>query len=160
MSKRSEHCPVEHDLLMVPDLLRAARKLRTLSQRELAVRAGLPKTTIGRLESGETTDPALSTMQCVLAAAELSLIVVDNHGEELSYRNGPDTHLDKSGRHFPAHLSQEPLNAGWWGWGRIAWSDSGDPKRYYDVPDWIYFQRRKFQDWPDWPSASGSNPAA
>jgi transcriptional regulator with XRE-family HTH domain len=136
---------------MVPDLLRAIRKFRTLSQRELAARAGVPRATVDRLESGRTQDPCLSTLQRLLAGAGMSLQVVDDNGEEISYHNAPDTHRDRAGRHLPAHLERYPLHGakwGWWGWYRIAWPDDPDPKATYNVPDWIYYLRPRPPRYP------------
>jgi transcriptional regulator with XRE-family HTH domain len=121
---------------MVPDLLRAARRWKGLSQRELAERSGLPKTTIGRLESGETSDPSVSTLQRVLAGAGFGIIVVDENGEELSYFNAPGNQRDAAGRHLPAHLERRRLDRYWWGWYRIAWEYTKDPR-----PEWIYNKR-------------------
>ena len=141
MATHSDACPVDNPLLQVADLLRAARLCRVLSQRELAARAGLTRTTVERLQSGQTNDPSLSTVQRLLAAAGFSMMVVDDSGDELSYRNAPDTRLDRAGRRMPAHLPQVPLNEYWWGWNRIAWSYDPDPKTTYGAPDWIYFTR-------------------
>jgi len=47
--------------------LRAARRRAGLSQRQLAERAGVPQSTIGRIEAG-LTDPRVSTLQALLRA--------------------------------------------------------------------------------------------
>jgi transcriptional regulator with XRE-family HTH domain len=135
MTKRSKS-PPDYALLMVPELLRAARRWKGLSQRELAARSGLPKTTIGRLESGETSDPSVSTLQRVLAGAGFGLIVVDEDGDELTYFNAPGGQRDAAGRHLPAHLERRRLDRHWWGWYRIAWERTNHPR-----PEWIYEKR-------------------
>jgi len=114
-----------------------------MSQRELAVNSGIPKSTIARLESGETGDPPVSTLQQLLAGAGYALAVVDDEGHEISHRNGPGPERDRSDRHLPAHLDREPLTggprlAGWWGWGRIAWEYTDHPR-----PTWVYYMRRR-----------------
>jgi len=133
---RRSKSPPDYALLIVPELLRAARRWKGLSQRELAERSALPKTTIGRLESGETRDPSVSTLQRVLAGAGFGLIVVDEDGEELTYFNAPGGQRDAAGRHLPAHLERRRLDRDWWGWYRIAWEHTNHPR-----PEWIYEKR-------------------
>jgi transcriptional regulator with XRE-family HTH domain len=141
MVKRSTDCPSDYELLMLPDLLRAARYWKQLSQRELAELAGLPKTTVDRIEAGQTVDPSLSTVQRLLAAASFGLIVMDENGEELSYSNAPPAHGDAAGRLLPAHLECRPIDDSWWGWYRIVWPDGPNAYRQPGVPQWIYRKR-------------------
>lgn len=56
------------------DLLRTARRRRSLSQRELAERAGVPQSVVARAES-EGHNPSLRTLERLLAAAEHRLAV-------------------------------------------------------------------------------------
>ncbi|MEX2136138.1 MAG: helix-turn-helix transcriptional regulator [Chloroflexota bacterium] len=53
-------------------MLRYARRLAGLTQRELAVRAGVPQATVGRIESGQIT-PRLDTLEKLLRAVGQSL---------------------------------------------------------------------------------------
>jgi transcriptional regulator with XRE-family HTH domain len=55
--------------------LRAARRAAGLSQEELAVRAGLSRMTVQKLESG-AIDPRLSTVEVLVRAVGLDLLLV------------------------------------------------------------------------------------
>jgi predicted transcriptional regulator len=60
--------------MSVAEAVRTARRQAGLSQRELARRAGVPQSTVGRLESGtfraraDTVDKLLAAMQCEVVA--------------------------------------------------------------------------------------------
>lgn len=109
-------------------LLRRARRIARLSQRDLAERAGVPLSTVARIESGTTADPRFRTLEALFTAAGYRLTVVSSHGYELPQH--PWEHeRDYGGRHFPAHLDLVPVNRpyecgpiDWWGWyRRWAW---------------------------------------
>jgi predicted transcriptional regulator len=53
-------------------LVRRARRWVNLSQRDLAARAGVPQSTVGRIESG-STDPRASTLSRLLRACGFEL---------------------------------------------------------------------------------------
>lgn len=53
-------------------LLKRVRRWANLSQRELAARAGVPQSTVGRIESG-ATDPRTRTLSRLLQAAGFEL---------------------------------------------------------------------------------------
>ncbi len=55
-------------------MLRWARRRAGMTQRQLAERAGVPQSTIGRIESG-ATDPRLSTLRQLLRACGFDLEV-------------------------------------------------------------------------------------
>jgi transcriptional regulator with XRE-family HTH domain len=55
-------------------MLRWARRRAGLTQRQLAERAGVPQSTIGRIESG-ATDPRLSTLRHLLRTCGFDLEV-------------------------------------------------------------------------------------
>jgi transcriptional regulator with XRE-family HTH domain len=50
-------------------LLRALRRQGDLSQRDLAARAGVPASTVARIESGRATDPKFRTVERLVRAA-------------------------------------------------------------------------------------------
>jgi predicted transcriptional regulator len=60
--------------------LRRARQARGWTQRTLAVRAGVPQSTVGRIEAG-LVDPRASTLDRLLRACGLELGVVNRLGE-------------------------------------------------------------------------------
>jgi transcriptional regulator with XRE-family HTH domain len=89
--------------------LRSLRRQRDLSQRELAGRAGLPVSTLARIESGEITDPKLRTVERLAraAGAELAIRMPEGHVTTSSPQEPqePQERLtDAAGRHYPAHL--------------------------------------------------------
>ena len=53
-------------------MVRWARRRAGLSQRELAERAGVPQSTVARIESG-AVDPRASTLRALLRACEVDL---------------------------------------------------------------------------------------
>ncbi|MDP9250210.1 MAG: helix-turn-helix domain-containing protein [Chloroflexota bacterium] len=66
-------------------MLRDARRLAGLTQRQLADRAGVAQATVGRIESGQIT-PRVDTLENLLRAA----------GQELTPRPRPGTGVDRS----------------------------------------------------------------
>lgn len=66
--------------MTVAEAVRAARRAAGLSQRELAGRAGVPQSTIARIER-ETIDPRSATAERILAAAGYGLELEARLGE-------------------------------------------------------------------------------
>jgi len=119
-------------------LIRGVRDRRKVSQRELAQRAGLPLSTISRIESGAVS-PRFDTLRRLLKAAHVAIVVVDTQRPFDPIADDPllDPLRDRAGRHPPAHLPRwlilnmfDP----WWGWGRTAWfmSDKKVPTHSYE----------------------------
>ena len=105
-------------------LLRRARRIARVSQRELADRAGVPNATVARIESGRTENPRVQTVAAILAAMDCRLALVSSHGVELA-EHPWEQQRDYGDRHFPAHLDLVPVNHpwgladnDWWGWYR------------------------------------------
>jgi transcriptional regulator with XRE-family HTH domain len=98
-------------------LVRAARRRADCSQRELAERAGLSPSTVGRIEAGSLA-PSLDTLRRLLAAADLALVVIDGDGRVvrpmLDHR---DDLRDGADRRYPSHLDTvlDPRYGEWWG---------------------------------------------
>jgi transcriptional regulator with XRE-family HTH domain len=130
------------------DLVRTVRRVRRLSQRELAAHVGVPPSTIDRIEAGRS-DPRLGTLVRILAAVDLRLVVINSHRRVIDIDRDPHVR-DHGGRQTPAHLEtwrpRGQLYGDWWGWARIAWSID-DPK----VPPFTYSRRRaRYSDDPFW----------
>ena len=142
MADMVDEVPVQ--VLVAEQMMRSARRLARLSQREVAQRAGVPRSTIGRIESGETRDPSMGVMQRLLEATGHHLVAVDRLGRPIEMHPHEGA-IDRGGRYFPAHLDLEEVNnpwdvfgrVWWWGWYRIAWSPE-DPA----VPRWTYVRER------------------
>jgi transcriptional regulator with XRE-family HTH domain len=67
------------------------RKSCVLSQRELARLAGLPQSTVARIESDKTSDPSFDTVQRLLGVTGCWLVVDSDRGlSQLSHLNAPD----------------------------------------------------------------------
>ncbi|TAM93361.1 MAG: XRE family transcriptional regulator [Jatrophihabitans sp.] len=120
-------------------VLRAARRSRRLSQRELAAHAGVPRSTIDRIEAGRTS-AKFETVASLLAATGYTLLIADWRGRQLEYDPDRERLVDRAGRHFPAHLDSGEVTSiwsdPWWGWYRIAWWKKDNPL----VPDHTYFK--------------------
>jgi transcriptional regulator with XRE-family HTH domain len=99
-------------------LVRAARRRADLSQRELAAKAGIPASSVSRVEA-RRVQPTIAVLERILRVADLALVAVDP-----GYRVVPPMLdvpggglLDGADRRFPAHLDLELLENGgsWWG---------------------------------------------
>jgi transcriptional regulator with XRE-family HTH domain len=112
----------DDDPMDVPATLRAARRLRRLSQRELSAYAELPPSTLERIESG-ISDPRVSTLDRLLGAVGLALAVCTERGVLLQLDEELERLVDFAGRHFPAHCEAEGLGQRdydeWWRWSRM-----------------------------------------
>jgi transcriptional regulator with XRE-family HTH domain len=97
------------------DLLRRARRIGDLSQRELAARAQVSARVVARIESGETTAPRLNTLLSLVGAAGCHLALRPGLPGDVA-EPGPAA-TDRAGRHFPAHLDVRPVDrfGTWWG---------------------------------------------
>jgi transcriptional regulator with XRE-family HTH domain len=136
-------------------LLRAARRASAVSQRELADLAGVPRSTVDRIESGRVK-PRTDTALRLLDALGFHLVVADASGRVLELDDDHDRLRDAAGRRFPAHLYWQKTPSwsdyggnGWWGWWRIAW-----PFGVGAVPpEYTYWRRQNA-----WPLAWRSDP--
>jgi len=91
------------------DYMTAMRREADVSQRELSAAAGVPMSTVARIESGATSDPRLSTLTRLAAAAGFRLLICDEH---VGFILKPSTSWESSrrdygGRRMPAHLDPE-----------------------------------------------------
>jgi len=99
----------------IPGLVRRARRIADLSQREMAAAAGVSRSTVARVESGELT-PSLDVTQRLLATAGLHLVVVDGEGRVVKPMRESDETRDGGGRRYPSHLDTilDPKDGEWW----------------------------------------------
>ena len=117
--------------LDVPGVVRRARRIADVSQREMASAAHVSPTTIARAESdGRVT---LDLLERVLTVAGLRLVVIDGSGDAV-HGMRPDAVRDRSGRRLPAHLDPFP----YWGVGRPYRADRPYPR----PPGSVSFRRR------------------
>lgn len=96
-------------------LARRARRLAGLSQRELAARSGVGKTTVSRVESGRLM-PRVDTLERILGVARLRLVVIDEDRRVVLPMRVWDGTTDGAGRRYPAHLDTilDPFPGEWW----------------------------------------------
>lgn len=98
------------DQLDLASAVRALRRRADLSQRELAQRAGVPSTTVSRIESGEISNPRVRTLEKLAEAAGSKLTIarataVEHPAASTALEPVPHDHLtDAIGRRYPAHL--------------------------------------------------------
>jgi transcriptional regulator with XRE-family HTH domain len=87
--------------------VRAHRRLLRIDQRALAARAGVSKSTVARIERGDSR-VALSMLRSVLAEVGLGVVLVDEDG--YPWQDGHalpgdlEGAVDRADRRLPAHL--------------------------------------------------------
>lgn len=135
--------------------IRAIRRFRDMSTRELAEATGVPRTTINRIETGRCV-PRLDTFLTVLHRTGHDLAVINEYGWPLVLDREHDQLRDRRKRRFPAHLPWlatpefgSPDNNDWWGWNRIAWGLVGE-----FVPEYTYWRRRPTTPGVPWEDAT------
>ena len=94
----------------VQTLVRGLRRRATMSQRELAGAAGLPQSTVARIEAGQS-DPRWSTIVRLVEAAGRQLLLAGDKGDIPAPDLFEDVR-DDGGRQWPAHLHARL--PGWW----------------------------------------------
>jgi transcriptional regulator with XRE-family HTH domain len=98
------------------DLAGAVRRIRRaadMSQRELALAAGVSPSVIARAET-ETRDLPVRLLARLAALADLRLALLDPAGAEVAPMDG-DAVRDAAGRLLPAHLDTRHGDDHWWG---------------------------------------------
>ncbi|WP_328822434.1 helix-turn-helix domain-containing protein [Micromonospora rubida] len=151
-----EQAVVDEQSVDVAAVLRALRRQADLSQRELSARAGVPKSTIARIESGDAADPRLRTVERLVRAAGGWLLVGrpgDRPPEVVPVPWVPhDGMRDEAGRRYPAHLDvwkvRDPKDwpGAWWAeWWKLP------PERWpRPVPAATYELNRQYRDLRRW----------
>jgi transcriptional regulator with XRE-family HTH domain len=97
-------------------LVRSARRKASFSQRELAVKAGVSRAAIGKIEAG-TMMPSLGLMLWLLRKAGLWLVAVDATGRVVLPMGDWENTRDGAERRYPSHLDLilDPEPGEWWG---------------------------------------------
>lgn len=100
--------------MAVGDLLRSARAVSGMSQRDLSRATGVPKSTIARIEadaSGARTTVAMLVR--LLAACGIAVVAEGVHGRLLP---DADPERDRRNRRYPPHLDPHPpmQREEWW----------------------------------------------
>ncbi|MBM0235113.1 helix-turn-helix domain-containing protein [Micromonospora sp. STR1_7] len=92
------------DAIDVGAILRKLRRHADLSQRELAARSGVPKSTLSRIEAGQDSRAAFRTVERLVRAAGGELVFGLPGGCRVAGREAEDEPRDEAGRRYPAHL--------------------------------------------------------
>jgi HTH-type transcriptional regulator/antitoxin HipB len=122
--------------------LRAARRRADLSQREFAAKAGVPQSTIARIEHSPERAKATTVAQ-LLGTLGFRLAVVDTEGNELEPEDPDDAERrDRAKRRFPAHLDLRPGSESWWAFGWPMF-DGREPEYTFDRDRWTRDWRRQ-----------------
>lgn len=127
--------------------LRALRRRADLSQRELAERAGVPASTVSRVESGTAGDPRFRTVERLVAAAGGAVTA----GPAAATPAPPDPHedlVDNAGRRYPAHLDvRRVVDAkDWWGAWWVNWYNLPRHRWPRAAPDYTFDLDRARRD--------------
>lgn len=147
--------------------LRRLRRRADLSQRELALRAGVPASTVARIESGGTTNPRWRTVQRLVNAAGGSIHLGVDRGATPDPVPDPPTPpppaggtlTDAAGRRYPAHLDVRQVQRAedWWGAWWAGWYHLPRHRWPRQAPDHTFDlnrnrrdQRRRRLAGPDW----------
>lgn len=117
IAEPGDYDPASASSLPITDaesLALACRRMRRhakASQRAFAAKAGVSKTTIGRIETGDI-DPSIGLVMRLAKAADLTLTL--SGLEPTSFIFGiVETKRDGAGRHAPPHRLSK-TGAGWW----------------------------------------------
>ncbi|WP_446217073.1 helix-turn-helix domain-containing protein [Micromonospora sp. IBHARD004] len=99
----------------IAGLVRQARRVAGLGQRQMARFAKVAPSTVGRVEAGGMT-PSLQVLERLLGAAGLYLVVVDQEGRVIQPMEDWDDTRDGAGRRYPSHLKLilDPEPGEWW----------------------------------------------
>lgn len=118
------------------EFLRQVRRRLDLSQRELAARAGVPKSTVADLEAGRV-EPGLRTLERLLEVAGLRLEVLDRTDQPAEFHSDTSQPRDAAGRRLPAHLDARL---------RQPWADPDRPSALWPGPRWTFHLDRARRD--------------
>jgi transcriptional regulator with XRE-family HTH domain len=117
MASTSEPAPDEPRAGVYPvaGLVRRARRIADMSQREMARSVGVARSTIAKVEAGVMM-PSVELLGRILGAAGLHLAVVDQHGRVVRPMTDFEDVRDGAGRRYPAHLDTilDPEPGEWW----------------------------------------------
>ncbi|MEV4496684.1 helix-turn-helix transcriptional regulator [Micromonospora arborensis] len=86
----------------IAGLVRRARRIKGLGQRQMARFARVSPSTVGKVEAGSMT-PSLAVLERLLATAGLYLTVVDQEGRVIQPMADREDVHDGAGRRYPSH---------------------------------------------------------
>ncbi|MDP9797978.1 transcriptional regulator with XRE-family HTH domain [Catenuloplanes nepalensis] len=125
----------------VAGLVRRARRMSDMSQRDLARWAEVSAGAVARVETGGLA-PSVALLERMLGVAGLHLVVVDPEGRIVQPMAVWDETYDGAGRRYPAHLSTilDPRAGEWWG---DRYGLARPPETFHRSPELRERQRRR-----------------
>lgn len=129
--------------------LRALRRRADLSQRELAARAGVPASTLARIESGAAHDPRFRTVERLAVAVGGAVTAGPVQHPAARLPAVPQEELrDEAGRHYPAHLDVRTVTEArdWWGAWWANWYQLPRERWPRPAPEHTYDLDRRQRD--------------
>lgn len=99
----------------IAGLVRRARRIADMSQRQMARFAKVAPSTVGKVETGAIV-PSVDVLARLLGVAGLYLIVVDQNGHVVEPMADREDIRDGAERRYPAHLDVilDPEPGEWW----------------------------------------------
>ncbi|MEV6495624.1 helix-turn-helix domain-containing protein [Actinoplanes sp. NPDC051633] len=127
----------------VAGFVRRVRRIKVLSQRELADAVGVAPSTIGKLEAG-SAQPGALLLRRILAIAGHRLTVIDTGGRRVEPMADWDDTRDGAGRRYPSHLDTilDPEPGEWWG---DVYGLARPPETFHRDREWRDVRRRRSQ---------------
>lgn len=133
-------------------ILRGLRRRADLSQRELAERAHVPTSSIGRIESGDTPSPGFRTIERLVAATGGSIRISGPPERPAEYPCPPEPPHedlgDAAGRRYPAHLDVRRVTEAkdWWGAWWANWYNLPRHRWPREAPEHTFDLSRRTRD--------------
>lgn len=127
----------------IAGLVRRARRMGDMSQRQMARFAKVSAGTVGKVEAGQFT-PSVDLLERLLAAAGLYLAVVDQDGRVVLPMEDRDDLRDGAERRYPSHLDTilDPRLGEWWA---DKYGLARPPETFHRDRTWRDAQRRRSQ---------------
>jgi transcriptional regulator with XRE-family HTH domain len=125
----------------IAGLVRRARRMMGMSQRQMARFAKVAPSTVGKVEAGVMT-PSVDVLERLIGTAGLYLAVVDQDGRVIMPMEDWDNTRDGAGRRYPSHLSLilDPEPGEWWA---DMYGLARPPETYHRCPRDREAQRRR-----------------
>jgi transcriptional regulator with XRE-family HTH domain len=128
----------------IAGLVRRARRIGDMSQRQMARMAKVAPSTVGKVETGALV-PSVDVLARLLGTVGLYLIVVDQNGRVVEPMEDRDDILDGAERRYPAHFDVilDPEPGEWWA---DKYGLARPPETFYRSR-WLRDRQRRRSQW-------------